>query len=267
MPVSYFIAALLGIVQGLTEFLPVSSTAHLLLGGRLLGQEDPAFTVMIQFGSILAVIWLYRATILDVVVGLPTRPEARRFTAMLVAACLPAMLAGVFLADFIDTVLYERSPGIIAAAFIAGGLVMLAVERRVTAPTVLAADQTPLVRAVGIGICQTIALIPGVSRSGATIVGARLMGLERRAAAEFSFFLAMPTMAGAFVFELVDVWDQLAGARLAEIAIGFMTAFLAAALVVRPFLRFVSSTGFTPFAWYRIVAGMAIFGAMTAGWL
>jgi len=265
--VSYFVAALLGILQGLTEFLPVSSTAHLLLGGRMLGQEDPAFTVMIQFGSILAVVWVYRLKILDIVIGLPSKPEARRFTVMLVAACLPAMVAGLLLKDFIGRVLYAESPGIIAAAFILGGIVMLAVERMQAAPKVLHADQTPIARAVGIGCCQTLALVPGVSRSGATIIGGRLLGLERGAAAEFSFFLAMPTMAGAFVLELADVWGSLAVDRGVEIAIGFTMAFVAALLVVKPFLRFVSASGFAPFAWYRIVAGLGICAAIAAGWL
>jgi len=265
--VSYFIAALLGVVQGLTEFLPISSTAHLLLGGRVLGHEDPAFTVIIQFGSILAVIWVYRLKILDVVLGLPSKPDARRFTVMLVAACLPAMVAGVFFADFVGRVLYDGSPSIIATAFILGGVVMLAVERMRTAPRVFQADQTPLTRAVGIGCCQTLALVPGVSRSGATIIGGRVMGLDRGAAAEFSFFLAMPTMAGAFVFELADVWDSLAVDQSIEIAIGFAMAFVAALLVVKPFLRFVSASGFAPFAWYRIVAGLGIYAAMAAGWL
>jgi undecaprenyl-diphosphatase len=265
--VSYLIAACLGVVQGLTEFLPISSTAHLLLAGRLLGREDPAFTVMIQFGSILAVIWLYRQTILDVVVGLPTRPEARRFTWMLVVACLPAIVAGALLADFVGGVLYRESPVVIAVAFVVGGVVMLAVERRHQHPVVTRAEATPIGRAFAIGVCQTLALVPGVSRAGATIVGGRLLGLDRAAAAEFSFFLAMPTMAGAFVFELADVWGQLTANRALEIAVGFVAAFLAAFAVVRPFLRFVGRSGFTPFAWYRIAAGAGILAAVGAGWL
>ena len=264
---SLVVAACLGIVQGLTEFLPISSTAHLLLAGRLLGREDPAFTVMIQFGSILAVMWLYRRTILGVVAGLASDPGARRFTWMLVVACLPAIVAGALLADFVGEVLYKESPGVIAVAFVAGGLVMLAVERRRRQPVVLQADATPVSRAFGIGVCQTLALVPGVSRSGATIVGGLLLGLDRAAAAEFSFFLAMPTMAGAFVFELADVWPQLSVARSLEIAVGFAAAFVSALAVVGPFLRYVKRSGFAPFAWYRIAAGLAILGAMGAGWL
>jgi len=264
--VSYFLAALLGIVQGLTEFLPISSTAHLLVGGELVGYDDDVFTVMIQLGSILAVVWLYRAKVLAVVAGLGSDPEARRFTLMLVVACLPAFVAGAFLADFVQTVLFE-SLDVIAWALVIGGIVMLAVERRAPAVRVREADRTPVARALGIGLCQTLALIPGVSRSGATIVGGRLLGLDRAAAAEFSFFLAMPTMVGAFVYSLLDVRDQLAAERAVEIGIGFVMAFLAALVVVKPFVRYVARSGFAPFAWYRIAAGGAMLVAGRAGWL
>jgi undecaprenyl-diphosphatase len=265
--VTVLLAALLGVVQGLTEFLPISSTAHLLLGGRLLGYEDPGgtFTVMIQLGSILAVMWLYRDTVARVVTGLPSSPDARRFTLMLIVAFVPAVLAGLFLADFVQSVLYE-SPRVIAAAFIAGGLVILAVERLAPVPVVDQAEQTPTGRALGIGICQVLALIPGVSRSGATIVGGRLLGLDRRAAAEFSFFLAMPTMGAAFVYELLKLRGHFEPGQGAEIVVGFVFAFLSALVVVKPFLRFVARTGFAPFAWYRIAAGLLILAASAAGW-
>ncbi len=259
---TYLVAALLGILQGLTEFLPISSTAHLLLVGDLVGFEDPgeAFTVMIQLGSILAVMWLYRAKIGSVIAGLPSNPDSRRFALMLLVAFLPAVVAGVLLEDIVE------DPRIIATAFVAGGIVMLMVEARGPAAVIASADRTPLPRALGIGLCQTVALIPGVSRSGATIVGARLLGLERAAAAEFSFFLAMPTMTAAFVYKLFDAKDYLTPDRGIEIAIGFVTAFLAALLVVKPFLSFVARSGFAPFAWYRIVVGLAIF-ATTRVWL
>ena len=265
---TYLQAAILGVIQGLTEFLPISSTAHLLIGGQLLGHDDPGgvFTVMIQLGAILAVIWLYRERILTVVRGLFSRPEARRFAIMLFVAFLPAMLAGLLLGDFVAAVLYE-SPIVFGWAFIIGGIVMLVVERVVRTPTVREADQTPVSRAVGIGVFQTLALIPGVSRSGATIVGGLLMRLDRAAAAEFSFFLAMPTMVAAFVYKLWEVRDHLAPERAGEIAVGFVMAFLAALVVVRPFLRFVSRSGFAPFAWYRIVAGVLILVAVGSGWL
>jgi undecaprenyl-diphosphatase len=254
---TYLVAALLGILQGLTEFLPISSTAHLLIVGDLIGFEDPgeAFTVMIQLGSILAVMWLYRAKILSVLVGLPSNPDSRRFALMVLIAFLPAVVAGVLLKDIVE------DPRIIASAFIVGGIVMLLVEARRPAVVVTVADRTPLPRALGIGLCQTLALIPGVSRSGATIVGARLLGLDRAAAAEFSFFLAMPTMTAAFVYKLFDVKDYLTPDRGIEIAIGFVMAFLAALLVVKPFLSFVGRSGFAPFAWYRIAVGVAILAA------
>jgi undecaprenyl-diphosphatase len=266
--VTYLHAALLGIVQGLTEFLPISSTAHLLIGGRILGHEDPGgvFTVMIQLGAILAVMWLYRERIVTVALGLPSRPEARRFALMLFVAFVPAVLAGLMLGDFVASVLYE-SPTVFGWAFIIGGIVMLIVERVVRTPVVQQADQTPMTRALGIGLFQTLALVPGVSRSGATIVGGLLMRLDRAAAAEFSFFLAMPTMVAAFVYKLWEVREHLAPERAGEIAVGFVTAFLAALVVVRPFLRFVGRSGFAPFAWYRIVAGLLILVAVGSGWL
>jgi undecaprenyl-diphosphatase len=266
--VTYLQAALLGIVQGLTEFLPISSTAHLLIGGQLLGHDDPGgvFTVMIQLGAILAVMWLYRERIIAVVRGLFSKPEARQFAFMLLVAFLPAALAGLLLGDFVAAVLYE-SPIVFAWAFIVGGVVMLVVERAVAAPLVRNADQTPVARAVGIGVFQTLALVPGVSRSGATIVGGLLMRLDRAAAAEFSFFLAMPTMVAAFVYKLWEVRDHLAPERAGEIAVGFVMAFLAALVVVRPFLQFVGRSGFAPFAWYRIVVGLVLLAAVRGGWL
>jgi undecaprenyl-diphosphatase len=265
---TYLVATLLGILQGLTEFLPVSSTAHLLVAGDLARFDDPgdAFTVMIQLGSILAVMWLYRAKLVSVAAGLASSRDARHFALMLLVAFAPAVVAGVLLSEIVDTVLAE-SPVVIAVALIAGGVVMLLVEAPRPAATVASADRTPLSRAFGIGLCQTLALVPGVSRSGATIVGARLLGLERAAAAEFSFFLAMPTMMAAFVYKLVDVREYLTPDMAMVIAVGFVLAFLSALVVVRPFLAFVARTGFAPFAWYRIAAGAAMLAAVGAGWL
>lgn len=250
-------ALVLGIIQGLTEFLPISSTAHLKLGERLLGYEDPGgfFTVIIQFGSILAVMWLYRDKILSTIAGLPTKPEARRFALLIIVAFIPALVAGFFAADYVKNVLQE-SLTVIAAAFTIGGVVMLLIERFRPAPTVQTAEETPLVRALGVGMFQTLALIPGISRSGATIIGGLALGLDRRAAAEFSFFLAMPTMAAAFVHDLMDLQTvAISTERIAEIGVGFVAAFFAALLVVKPFLDFVSRAGFGPFAWYRIALG------------
>jgi undecaprenyl-diphosphatase len=262
--VSYLVAALLGVIQGLTEFLPISSTAHLLVAGRFLDYMDPAFMVMIQSGSMVAILWLYRAKIAAVVRGLPSDPEARRFALMLFVAVVPALAAGALLGDFVQTVLYE-SIRVIAGAFIIGGLVMLAVERLRPVPSISEAEKTPISRAFGVGMCQVLALVPGVSRSGATIVGGMLMRLDRPAAAEFSFFLAMPTMAAAFGYELMQVRDALSPDRTAEIVIGFVMAFLASAAVVRPFLGFVRRAGFAPFAWYRIAFGIALLAMFPAG--
>lgn len=261
---TYLLAALLGAIQGLTEFLPISSTAHLLVAGQLLGHEDPAFTVMIQLGSVLAVMWLYRVKIAAVIRGLPSDRDAQRFTAMILVACIPAAVAGLLLADYVQTVLFG-SLRVIAGAFIIGGIVMLLVERLGPSPVVLDAERTPVSRAFGVGLCQMLALVPGVSRSGSTIVGGMLMGLDRPAAAEFSFFLAMPTMVGAFVYQLVEVRDQLVAERAAEIAIGFVVAFLSAAVVVKPFLYFVRRSGFAPFAWYRIVFGIGLLTLVPVG--
>jgi undecaprenyl-diphosphatase len=272
--VTYLSAAVLGVIQGLTEFLPISSTAHLLIAEAWLGFEDPggAFTVMIQLGAVLAVMWLYRGKIADVLARLPSDAGARRFAAAIVVAFIPAALVGVLFADAVKTRLYDTgsgSPalGVIAAAFIIGGVVMLLVERFRPSPTVQEADRTPVWRALGIGLAQAAAVIPGVSRSGATIVGGLLMRLDRAAAAEFSFFLAMPTMAGAFVHDLWEVRGHLAPERAMEIAVGFAAAFIAALLVVKPFLRYVGRSGFAPFAWYRIAAGMLILVSMWAQWL
>ena len=265
---TYLLAAVLGIVQGLTEFLPISSTAHLLLVGQSLGFHDPGgvFTVMIQFGSVLAVMWLYRTKIIGSVVGLPSDPAARRFALMLIIASIPAGLAGVLLSDWVKGRLYQ-SPGVIGSAFIIGGIAILIIERFRPTPVVFEADKTHVPRAFAVGVAQMFALVPGVSRSGATIMGGLLAGLERPAAAEFSFFLAMPALAGAFAHDLWEVRDQLAAERGAEIAIGFVMAFLAALLVVKPFVRYIARNGFAPFAWYRIVAGLVILVAIGAGWL
>jgi len=261
-------AAILGLIQGLFEFLPVSSTAHLLIAGRLLGYDDPGgvFTVMIQLGSIFAVVWLYRAKIISVVGGLPSRPEGRRFAAMIMLATLPALVAGALFSNFVKSVLYA-SIAVIAVAFIAGGIVMLLVERFRPAPEVFDVDSLPIPRAIAIGSFQALALIPGVSRSGGTIVAAMAMRVDRAAAAEFTFFLAMPTMAAAFAKNLLEVRHDLGRERGLEIAVGFVMAFIASALVVKPFLGYVRRSGFAPFAWYRIVFGAALLAGLAAGWV
>jgi undecaprenyl-diphosphatase len=265
---TYLLAALLGVVQGLTEFLPVSSTAHLLLGEKLLGFQDPmgVFTVMIQLGSIFAVVWLYREKVIEVITGLPSRPEARSFALKVVLATVPALVAGALLSKFVKGVLYGNFL-VMAAAFILGGIIMLVVERMRPKPDVLDVDSLPIGRAVSIGAWQALALIPGVSRSGGTIVSGMAMRVDRAAAAEFTFFLAMPTMAAAFAHDLLEVRHELASARGLEIAIGFVMAFLSSLLVVKPFLNYVRRSGFQPFAWYRIILGILLLAALWSGWM
>lgn len=267
-PMHLVYAAILGVIEGLTEFLPISSTAHLLIAERIIGFSDPdsAFTVMIQLGAILAVMWLYRQRIIDVVTGLPSKPEARRFALMLLVAFLPAVPIGFFGKHFVTSVLHE-SLEVMAWAFIIGGVAMVLIERFRPTPKVEDAAQTPIWRALVVGLFQCVALIPGVSRSGATIYGGLLGGLDRRAAAEFSFFLAMPTMAAAFVLDFIEVKDHISTDRIAEIAVGFVFAFFSAWLVVKPFLNYVTRAGFMPFAAYRILAGAAIIAALSAGYL
>lgn len=262
----YLIALLMGFVEGLTEFLPVSSTAHLILLGRALGFDDPtgSFKVMIQLGAILAIVVVYFEKVWGTIVGLPTDAQARNFAAAIVLAFLPAAAAGVLLAEVIEDVFLagvaqDGALRVIATVLILGGVVMLAVERfrpAVTTPTI---DDIPLWKSFAIGCCQTLALVPGVSRSGATIIGALLLGVERRAAAEFSFFLAMPTMLGAFTYSLYKNFAELDFSQGGVIAIGFVAAFAAGLVVVRLFLTIVSAYGFAPFAWYRIALGALIF--------
>jgi undecaprenyl-diphosphatase len=258
-------AAILGVVQGVTEFLPVSSTAHLLIGERLIGYDDPGgvFTVMIQLGSIFAVMWLYRRKIVEVITGLASKPQARHFALMIIVATIPALVAGALLSKFVKGVLYG-SFGVIAAAFIVFGIFMIVVERLRPTPAVRVVDETPVSRALAIGTWQVLALIPGISRSGSTIVGGMLARLDRPTAAEFSFFLAMPTMAAAFAHDLLEVRHNLGAARGSEIAVGFVMAFLSSALVVKPFLVVVRRSGFAPFAWYRIALGIAVLYAVAA---
>jgi undecaprenyl-diphosphatase len=260
-------AALLGIVQGVTEFLPVSSTAHLLIAARLIGFQDPGgvFTVMIQLGSIVAVVWLYRDKILKVLAGLPTSPQARRFAVMLFVALLPALVAGAALSGFVTRVLYNAL-AVSGVTFVLGGIIILIVERYRPRVTVHDVDHTPMSKAFGIGVCQAIAIVPGVSRSGATIMGGLLLGLDRAVATEFSFFLAMPTLTAAFANSLWKVRHEITAAQTTNIAIGFVMAFISSAIVIKPFLNYVRRSGFQMFAWYRIVAGLVLLAAIAMGW-
>ena len=254
---------LLGIIEGLTEFIPVSSTGHLLLTEHFLGvkPDKRVFEVLIQLGAVLALLTVYSARLLQMLIALPRDPGTRRFVLAIVVAFLPAAVIGVLLHKFIKEVLFE-TPLLICTTLVVGGIVLLLVDRLPLKPRITAAEGVGPSPALLIGACQCLALIPGVSRSGATIVGGMLLGLSKRAAAEFSFFLAMPTMAGAFVYDLYKNFADLDAAAVQSIAIGFVVAFIAGAVVVRYLLEFVSRYGFAPFAWWRIIIGGLGLGAI-----
>ncbi|VXC60463.1 undecaprenyl-diphosphate phosphatase [Sphingomonas sp. AX6] len=248
---------LLGIIEGLTEFIPVSSTGHLILLSELLGftgEGSAAFKISIQLGAILAILIAYWRRFWNVGHGLMRADrDSVMFTRNILIAFLPAMVIGAFAYEGIRVLL--QSPVTVAIALILGGLAILAIERMVKHVTVESVEAMPLKTAIGIGIVQCLAMVPGVSRSGASIMGALLMGVERKTAAEFSFFLAVPTMIGATVYALWKDRDVLTFDDLNAIAIGFTVAFLVALLVVKAFVAIVGRFGFAPFAWYRIVIG------------
>lgn len=250
--------AILGLIEGLTEFIPVSSTAHLLLAGHFLGFSSPgnAFEVLIQLGAILAILSVYFARLWDMLVKLPSDRGTQNFVAGILIAFLPAAVIGAAAHGFIKTVLFE-TPVLICVMLILGGFVLLWVDKHAPAPKYADASQFPLSVYFRIGLFQCLAMIPGVSRSGATIVGGLLLGADKRSAAEFSFFLAMPTMAGAFAYDLYKNRDALSAADLPIIATGFVFAFFAAVLVVRSLLDFVSRRGYAPFGWWRLLVGTA----------
>lgn len=252
----YLQALILGLVEGLTEFIPVSSTGHLILLGDLLGFQGPegrVFEVVIQLGAILAVCVIYFRRLLGILLGLPTDPGARRFALAIIIAFLPAAVIGAFAHGYIKTVLY--SPWVVSIALILGGVAILVIEKARMPERFRNIETFPIPLALGIGAMQCLALVPGVSRSGATILGALMLGVERKTAAEFSFFLAIPTMIGATVYDLYKNWSHLTVDDGAIIAIGFVSAFFAGLLVVRLVLNFIGRYGFTPFGWYRIAIG------------
>jgi undecaprenyl-diphosphatase len=252
----YFTAGLLGVVEGLTEFLPVSSTGHLILADTLLGIEGPAsklFDIVIQFGAILAVCWVYRERFTEAALGLISDATSQRFVANLLIAFLPAVVAGVFLYRLIKEVLF--SPWVVAVSLVIGGILILVIERVRPQPQILDVDQMRMRTALGIGCCQILAMIPGVSRAGATIMGAMMLRVDRAAATQFSFFLAVPTMLGAAVYDLYKNRAILSVENATIIAIGFVVAFFCALFVVRTLVGFVSRHGFGVFAWYRIAIG------------
>jgi undecaprenyl-diphosphatase len=245
----------LGVVEGFTEFLPVSSTGHLLLIGHFIGFESKGktFEVLVQLGAILAIVLVYFSRLLDIARRSLVDPAARRFIIGVVVAFIPAMIVGFFARDFIKGVLFN--PYVVCISLIAGGLVLLVIDDLALEGRVREVEGFSLPMCAGIGAFQCLAMVPGVSRSGATIVGAMLMGADKRAAAEFSFFLAMPTMAGAFGYELLKSYKGLDFNDATLIAVGFVGAFVSGLIVVRSFLGFVSRHGFTPFAWWRIIVG------------
>lgn len=249
-------ALFLGFVEGLTEFLPVSSTGHLLLIGHFLGFSSTGrtFEVLIQLGAILAILLVYGQRLIAIALALPTDPDARRLVVGVLIAFLPAVVIGVLAHDFIKTVLFE-TPALVCTTLILGGLVLLVVDRMSFNTRYTDATRFPLSVYLGIGLFQCLAMIPGTSRSGSTIVGALLLGADKRAAAEFSFFLAMPTMAGAFAYDLYKNRDVITADDLTVTAVGFAAAFVTAIVVVRALLDFVSRHGYAPFAWWRIAVG------------
>ncbi|MBL8562595.1 MAG: undecaprenyl-diphosphate phosphatase [Gemmobacter sp.] len=263
---SLLTAAVLGLLEGLTEFIPVSSTGHILLAGHFLGFESAGktFEVVIQLGAVLAVLGVYAAKLWAVFSTAHRDPKALRFIVAVALAFFPAVIIGVLAHDFIKTVLFE-SPRLIAVNLILGGIVLLFVDRMAAQPRYEDAMDVPLGTALKIGFIQCLAMIPGVSRSGSTIVGALLLGVSRRGAAEFSFFLSMPTMAGAFAYDLWKNRDVLDSGAMAEIGVGFVMALIAAVFVVRGLLAYVSRHGYALFGWWRIVVGAVALLALSLG--
>jgi undecaprenyl-diphosphatase len=257
-----FTALLLGIVEGLTEFIPVSSTGHLILASELFGYDADTwkvFNVVIQFGAILAVVVHYWRTFWAVGMGLLRwQPMSVAFVRNILVAFLPAAVLGLLLKKYIDVLL--GSPIVVGWALLVGGVGILVIERLAKPGPTSGVAQLPVGQALGVGLAQCLAMIPGVSRSGATIMGALAMGIERRTAAEFSFFLAVPTMLGATTLELFDNRHALAAGLgpvgWSQIGIGFVVAFIVALVVIKAFVAYVSRSGFGPFAWYRIFAGV-----------
>ena len=258
MLLDVFTAMILGIVEGLTEFVPVSSTGHLLLVQHFFGFGDEtfgkSFAVLIQLGAILALVTIYFVRLWKIALALPSDPDARRFTIGVLIAFLPAAVIGALAYRIIKEALFNV--WIVCISFIIGGVILMWVDRMELAPRYKDATKFSLPMYLGIGCAQCLAMIPGVSRSGATIVSAMLFGADRRSATEFSFFLAIPTMMGAFTYDLYKNWAQMAGSSNAFIvAVGFVTSFIAGWFVVKTLLDYVSSHGFSLFVWWRIVVG------------
>jgi len=254
---------LLGLIEGLTEFIPVSSTGHVLLAGYFLGFESPGktFEVLIQLGAILAILTVYAHKLVRILIDLPRDPRTRHFVLAVLVAFLPAAVIGALGHKFIKAVLFE-SPMLICVTLVVGGMVLLAVDKMRLQTRYTDVMDYPLAFALAVGLAQCLAMIPGVSRSGATIVSSLLLGADKRSATEFSFFLAMPTMTGAFAYDLYKNWANLAADDIKSIALGFVVSFAVGVFVVRYLLDFVSRHGFAPFAWWRIAVGGMGLGAL-----
>ena len=262
----YLKAFVLGIVEGLTEFLPVSSTGHLIITGQLLGFSDEkakVFEIVIQSGAMLAVIWEYRARFAKTLAGLHRSPDARRFALNLAVAFTPAAVLGLAFASTIKRYLFDAIP--VAAAFIVGGLIILWVERFPRRVRVSSVDEMTWKDALKVGLAQSVALIPGTSRSGATIIGGMLFGLSRRAATEFSFFLAVPTLVAAGAYDFYKHRALFEAGDIGIFSVGFGVSFIAAFLCVRWLLRYIATHDFSVFAWYRIVFGAVVLVTAYAG--
>jgi len=263
-------SAIMGIVEGLTEFLPISSTGHLILAGALLGLDDAkgkVFDIAIQTGAILAVIIIYWQKIRDTIVALPNQRQAQRFAANVLVAFLPAVVLGLLFGKAIKAHLF--TPVVVASAFIVGGFIILWAERRqanaATAPRILDVDAMSGLDALKVGLVQCLAMIPGTSRSGATIIGGMLLGLSRRAATDFSFYLAIPTLIGAGVYSLYKERALLSMADLPMFGVGLLFSFLSAWLCIRWLLRYIASHTFVGFAWYRIAFGIVVLATAWSG--
>lgn len=267
-PILLLKALILGIVEGLTEFLPISSTGHLILAGDLLNFNDDRgklFEIVIQFGAILAVVWEYRERLLKVARGVTTEPAARKFVLNLFIAFLPLAILGLAFGKAIKANLFN--PIAVATTFIVGALVILWAERREHKIRIHAVEDMSMADALKLGVAQAFALIPGTSRSGATIIGGLLFGLSRKAATEFSFFLAIPTLGVATFYQLYKERALLSFDDIGMWVVGFISAFISAFLCVRWLLRFISSHDFVPFAWYRIAFGIVVLSTAHFGWV
>jgi len=259
-------ALILGVVEGVTEFLPISSTGHLILVGDLLGfntEKGKLFEIVIQCGAILAIVWEYRAKLLSVVARLPSDLQARRFAMNLLVAFIPVAILGLLFGKAIKEVLFKPVP--VAVAFIVGGFIILWAERRKHNVTVASVDEMSWSDALKIGLAQCLALIPGTSRAGATIIGGLFFGLSRRAATEFSFFLAIPVLFAASAYELFKQRSTLSADDLGMLAVGLVAAFVSAFVCVRWLLRYISRHDFTVFAWYRIAFGIIVLATAYSG--